>query len=155
MNSLGIVLIACAVGAGLVGSGMATAGAMGSGPMAGWMSQMGHGGMKGGSGCHMCTGSSAGTTGTGTLVVIRSYQFQPTSLNVRAGDTVTWRNDDNVAHTVTSDSGSELDSPLLQPGQSWTHTFSNAGTYDYHCTPHSSQGANGSYSGMTGRVVVS
>ncbi|MFA5860143.1 MAG: plastocyanin/azurin family copper-binding protein [Candidatus Thermoplasmatota archaeon] len=161
-RSAGILVGGIVVGLALAGL---TASAMsGYGPMAGWshgtMGQgmmgngmMGGGGMMG-NGCHMCSGSSAGTSGTGTLVVMKDYQYQPTTLNARVGDTVTWRNDDSVAHTVTSDTGEELDSGLIQPGSTWTHQFTQAGTFSYHCAPHSSS-SNGSYSGMTGRVVVS
>jgi plastocyanin len=69
-------------------------------------------------------------------VTISNFSFSPSSLTVSAGDTVTWRNNDAVQHTVTSDSGSELDSPLLGQGATYTHIFSTAGTYPYHCTVH-------------------
>jgi plastocyanin len=79
------------------------------------------------------------------LVIINNFAYSPQSVSVSAGDTVTWRNDHNVAHTVTSDSGSELDSPVLSQGQTYQHIFSQAGTYPYHCTIHPT---------MTGSVAV-
>ncbi len=56
-------------------------------------------------------------------------------LEVEVGDTVTWTNDDNAVHTVTSADGS-FDSESVQPGQSWSHTFIDAGEFNYFCTPH-------------------
>jgi len=47
---------------------------------------------------------------------------------------VTWTNNDAVAHTVTSDSGGELNSGVLQPGDSYTYTFNSAGNFYYHCS---------------------
>jgi plastocyanin len=79
------------------------------------------------------------------LVIISNFAYSPQSFTVSAGDTVTWRNDDNVGHTVTSDSGNELDSPVLSQGQSYQHIFAEAGTYPYHCTIHPP---------MTGNVAV-
>jgi len=69
-------------------------------------------------------------------VVIANFAFSPASLTVSVGDTVTWRNDDNVGHTVTSDSGSELGSALLSHGQTYQHVFTTTGTYPYHCNVH-------------------
>lgn len=69
-------------------------------------------------------------------VKIESFSFSPIVLNVKAGDTVKWTNLDSVAHTVTSDSGSELDSELFSKGQTYSHTFTVAGVYEYHCAPH-------------------
>ena len=71
-------------------------------------------------------------------------RFQPATVHVKAGETVTWRNTSKVVHTVT---GAGYDSGMLAPGGSYSHTFGTPGTYDYHCTPHQSMG-------MTGRVVV-
>jgi amicyanin len=67
---------------------------------------------------------------------IANFAFSPKTLTIHTGDTITWTNKDSAPHTVTSDSGSELDSPTLNTNQIYTHTFSTAGTYDYHCTVH-------------------
>ena len=69
-------------------------------------------------------------------VDIQGFAFNPSSITIPAGTTVRWTNKDAVGHTVTSDSGGTLDSPLLQNGQSWEFTFTEPGTYTYHCTPH-------------------
>ncbi|MHB8585261.1 MAG: plastocyanin/azurin family copper-binding protein [Thermoplasmatota archaeon] len=145
-------MVGCLVVGGSA-AGVATMGAMGYGPMAGWMMNE-RGGMMGGA-CPMCAGSSAGTNGTGIQVAMKNLQFAPTTLTVRVAQTVTWTNEDSVAHTVTSDSGTDLNSPLIQPGGTWEHTFSLAGTFRYHCTPHSSQSGNGPYTGMSGTIIAS
>lgn len=70
------------------------------------------------------------------LVVINNFAFAPAVDTVSVGDTVTWRNDQDVAHTVTSDTGSVLQSPQLSQGQTYQHTFATAGVYAYHCSIH-------------------
>jgi amicyanin len=69
-------------------------------------------------------------------VNLKNFAFVPGELKIHVGDSVTWTNQDNVMHTVTSDAGSELSSDSLSKGQSYTHTFTTAGTYNYHCSPH-------------------
>ncbi len=76
--------------------------------------------------------------------VAAAVPFSPASLTVSVGDTVTWLNTDSMTHTVTSDTGA-FDSGLLSPGDRWSYTFTQAGTYAYHCTPHPQ---------MTGTIVV-
>ena len=80
------------------------------------------------------------TPGAGTAssqVSIQNMSFSPSNIQVAAGTTVTWTNNDTVTHTVTSDTGA-FDSGNLSPGQTYTHTFSTAGTYTYHCSIHTS-----------------
>ena len=69
-------------------------------------------------------------------VEIKSFAFNPATLTIKIGDSITWTNKDSVKHTVTSDSGNELDSELLSQNEVYTHTFNSAGTFNYHCTPH-------------------
>ena len=73
------------------------------------------------------------------------YFFAPKTQYVNVGDTVTWTNGTDKAHTVTSDSGSELDSGQLADSATFPHTFSVEGTFAYHCTIHPY---------MTAKVVV-
>jgi len=61
--------------------------------------------------------------------------FLPYSVTVNVGDQVIWSNDDTAAHTVTSNDGS-FDSSLFMSGTSFSHTFSQAGTYPYLCMVH-------------------
>ena len=70
-------------------------------------------------------------------VVIQGMAFNPASLAVAAGTTVTFVNQDSVPHTVTSDDGL-FDTGQLSPGQSAQLTFAGAGTYPYHCAIHPS-----------------
>jgi len=67
---------------------------------------------------------------------IKNFAFSPKTLTIKVGDTVAWTNSDLTRHTVTSDSGSGLDSSLLSQGQSYTYTFTESGTFNYHCAPH-------------------
>lgn len=76
--------------------------------------------------------------------VTAAVPFNPASLTVSVGDTVIWLNTDSTSHTVTSDTGA-FDSGFLTPGDRWSYTFTQAGTYAYHCTPHPI---------MTGAIVV-
>ena len=66
---------------------------------------------------------------------IRNFAYTPARIEVDAGTTIQWTNDDQLAHTVTA-TGGGFDSGLIQPGQSWSHTFDAPGTYDFSCTPH-------------------
>jgi|GEM_PF-3102603 plastocyanin len=72
-------------------------------------------------------------------VVIQNSQFIPSTIQVTPGTIVTWMNQDSVAHTVTSDSTTTAevwDSGNLSPGQSYSRTFTQQGTYPYHCNTH-------------------
>jgi plastocyanin len=70
-----------------------------------------------------------------TTVHIRDDAFMPASLWVKAGETVTFINDDDDAHTATADDAS-WDSEGLNQGQKWTHAFAKTGKIAYHCTVH-------------------
>ena len=87
---------------------------------------------------------SAGAQGMTTQVSIQDFFFSPANVSVPAGTTVTWVNDGNVPHTVTSDDG-QFDSGVLMPGDSYTVMFKGQGTITYHCAIHPS---------MTGSVTV-
>ncbi len=71
----------------------------------------------------------------GAVVHIRDDAFVPATLTIRAGDKVTFVNDDDDAHTATADDGS-WDSEGLNQRQAWTHAFTTAGKVAYHCTVH-------------------
>jgi plastocyanin len=66
---------------------------------------------------------------------MRNMAFTPGRIEITAGTTVEWTNNDPLAHTVTSAEGG-FDSGLIPSGGSWRRTFSTAGTYNYACTPH-------------------
>lgn len=72
-------------------------------------------------------------------VTISDFKYQPQTLKVKKGSIVTWTNQDDVAHDVVSDSDSPkrgLASELLSKGESYSFTFTEVGTYTYHCRPH-------------------
>ena len=88
---------------------------------------------------------TTGTPATGTnLVSIQNFAFQPANLQVKAGTTVTWTNQDTAAHTVTFRDGTK-GSGLLQQGQSFSYTFASPGTFAYYCAAHPN---------MVGQVIV-
>jgi plastocyanin len=70
-----------------------------------------------------------------TSVSIANFAFDPGTVTVQAGDTVTWTNNDSVAHTVTAADGS-FDSGAIAPGGTFSMTFDTPGTIAYSCTIH-------------------
>ena len=70
-----------------------------------------------------------------TSVTISDFQFAPASVTVNVGDTVTWSNNGPTPHSATSSSG-VWDTGIMDAGQSGSHTFTEAGTFAYICTPH-------------------
>jgi plastocyanin len=80
---------------------------------------------------------SADQAAGGQSVTIQDFAFNPASLSVNVGTAVTWTNKDSVPHTVTSTSPDiKFDSGPIQPGGTFSFTFSQAGTVQYHCTIH-------------------
>ncbi len=87
--------------------------------------------------------AAAGTASpvtAGTAVTIEGFAFNPTSLTVAVGSTVTWTNQDSAGHTVTADDGS-FASKTIENGGTFSQTFSTAGTFAYHCAIHASMKA--------------
>ncbi len=96
------------------------------------------------------SGQSTQTTTTTTIVTpaptnpapsnvkvsIKNFSFSPQTLTVKTGTKVTWTNNDSVPHTVTSDSDNLLNSGTISPGQSFSFTFTNTGSANYHCSIH-------------------
>ena len=78
-------------------------------------------------------------------VDISDFAFNPQELIIQKSATIVWTNKDSARHTVTSDSGSELGSKILSTGGSYSHTFSQTGTFEYHCDIHK---------GMKGKIIV-
>jgi plastocyanin len=70
--------------------------------------------------------------------------YSPNPITVTTGATITWKNDDTIAHTSTGDDGS-WNSGTIAAGATFSRTFSNAGRFTYHCTIHP---------GMVGTVNV-
>ena len=93
---------------------------------------------------------SASAGEQGGAVTIKTFTFDPDPVRVKAGTTVTWTNQDQILHTVTSGARGEadgtFDEKLDGPGSVAEHTFNTPGTYAYHCSIHP---------GMDGVVEIS
>jgi len=76
---------------------------------------------------------------------IADFAFDPMTLSVTKGTTVTWTNSDGAGHTVTADDGS-FNGATAGGGGTFSHLFTTTGTFAYHCAIHPS---------MTGTVIVS
>jgi len=85
-----------------------------------------------------------GLTPSASTVLVIDRSFQPGSIEVVAGETVTWSNDDREGHTVTAIEGG-FDSGIMTVGDAFSTTFETAGTFDYLCAIHPE---------MTGTVTV-
>jgi plastocyanin len=80
-----------------------------------------------------------------STVNIKHFKFQPSPVSIATGDTVQWVNQDDMTHTVTADNG-QFDSGPLNKNDTFSQTFTTAGTVNYHCNIHT---------GMKGAVTVS
>ncbi|WP_344021205.1 plastocyanin/azurin family copper-binding protein [Streptomyces luteireticuli] len=110
----------------------------------------------GGGGGHAPASSAAAPTATSptaapstpkaaTKVTIVNFAYDPSPLTVGKGTTVTWTNNDEAPHTVTSDGSGPLHSPTFGRGGTYSYTFDSVGTFTYYCTVHPN---------MHGTVVV-
>jgi plastocyanin len=82
---------------------------------------------------------------TDTVELPKSYRFEPEAIEVDAGITVTWVNEDDFPHNVHLLDGGDRTEPL-PVGGSTEITFEEAGTIDYECSLHPQQ--------MQGTVLV-
>ncbi len=69
-------------------------------------------------------------------VDITGFAFKDQIIKIKKGTAVKWANLENAPHTVTSDNGKFLDSPVLGRNGSFEKKFDSVGTFRYHCTPH-------------------
>ena len=94
---------------------------------------------------------AAGCGGSGTsepvaateVEMVKSYRFDPKVIEIEAGDTVTWTNEDNFTHTVQVEGQEDH---KVDQGESFSIKFDTPGTYRYVCTLHSKD--------MDGEVIV-
>jgi plastocyanin len=94
-------------------------------------------------------------SGTGTIpavgasdkpeIKIDNFSFGPATITIPAGSTVTWTNNDDVPHVVTSDDNKMFKSKTLDTDDHFSFTFTKPGTYNYHCAIHPK---------MTAKIVV-
>lgn len=90
-------------------------------------------------------GGGGDSGGGGAEASMEGIQFVPSEVTVKVGETVTWTNNDSVGHDVTADEFSSGAAGGIAGGQTFEHTFEEAGTFDYVCTVHP---------GMDGTVQV-
>jgi amicyanin len=78
---------------------------------------------------------------------MQNISFNPQNISVKAGNTVTWTNNESVSHDVTSDDGTFKSGPSggMSQGDSYSYKFTKPGTFAYKCTIHPN---------MTGKVEV-
>jgi plastocyanin len=69
-----------------------------------------------------------------TTVTIDNFTFAPAELTVKVGTTVTWKNHDDIPHTVVS--AGKFRSKALDTDDSFSFTFTSAGDYKYFCSLH-------------------
>jgi plastocyanin len=88
--------------------------------------------------------SRSATNASSATVQIQNFAFTPQNVTIHVGGTVTWKFDDSAEHTVTAVDRS-FNSQPMSSGQTFQHTFTKAGTYNYFCSIHQF---------MTGTIVV-
>lgn len=88
-----------------------------------------------------CKKQNIGTPGENEIFLLYKT-FNPTSLAVKKGTTITFTNKDNANHSITSSTGL-FDSGKIKSEVSYTHTFNDAGTYSFYCRYHSNQQEQG------------
>jgi|SRR3989338_8972585 len=104
-----------------------------------------------------CTNKQEAPSEDTLNVNIENFAFSPAEIKIKAGETVTWTNKDDAPHTVTPTTKVSCEPPTLcidtylfnsaslEKGQTYQHTFSESGTYEYICNFHTS---------MKGTVIV-
>lgn len=85
-------------------------------------------------------------SGSSVVVEMKNLRFVPQGIKVSVGTTVTWRNEDPVAHNVRQILSEFLSPDTVKPGQTFTYTFDRPGTFRYQCTFH--------HPDMNGVVIV-
>lgn len=82
-------------------------------------------------------------------VAMQNFKFNPQTITVNVGDSITWKNGDQTEHTATADDGSFNTDDVAAGGEK-TLTFSKAGTFPYYCKYHGGPGGKG----MSGTITV-
>ena len=90
--------------------------------------------------------TTTGQTQTSSISVeIKSFAFNPDTINISKGRTVTWTQFDTAPHTIISVNSTFPNSPSLSKGQTYSYTFNETGIFEYYCSIHPS---------MKGKVIV-
>jgi len=82
----------------------------------------------------LAAGAGSADAPTRTVSIPGKF-YDPAQISVLVGTTVTWKNDDSINHTVTTD-GDTFSSGYVPPGGMFTFTFAKQGHYAFHCTIH-------------------
>jgi plastocyanin len=90
------------------------------------------------------TGASQPASTAIKSVAIRATAFKPATVTIATGDAVKWTNRDTKTHQIVANNGS-FASPVIKPGNGYTHVFRAAGAFRYHDALHPT---------LTGKVVV-
>jgi plastocyanin len=86
--------------------------------------------------------SSNQTNNSSAAINIQNFAFNPASLTISKGTTVTWTNNDSAPHQIKS---TTFNSSPLSQGQTFSFTFNDVGTFNYSCAIHPS---------MLGKIIV-
>ena len=89
--------------------------------------------------------SSGDKPANAAAIKIDNFSFGPATITIPAGSTVTWTNNDDVPHVVTSDDNKMFKSKALDTDDRFSYVFTEPGTYDYLCKIHPK---------MAARVIV-
>jgi plastocyanin len=84
-------------------------------------------------------------TAAAAAVGIDNFTFNPATVTVKAGTTVTWTNKDDIPHGIAATNNTFKRSQALDTDDSFSFTFTTPGTYQYFCYIHPH---------MTGTIVV-
>ncbi len=103
------------------------------------------------SGCLLALALPAAPSfGASQTVSVRDNRFNPQEVRIDPGDTVIWVNEGARVHDIKSDERGQFRSGDMQPGDTFSHTFTEEGYYFYYCTYHGAAGQVG----MWGVVIV-
>lgn len=84
--------------------------------------------------------NGGGGGGDAAMVEIELFEYLPATVEVEAGEEVTWRNGDKIIHWVTAgvpdDPTGEFKEPMPDEGETVTLTFDQAGEFVYFCSRH-------------------
>jgi plastocyanin len=86
--------------------------------------------------------AAATPTGNAVLISLAEHYFDPSLVKVKVGTKVTWRNFGQQAHNVQARDNS-FSSPMMDPGDTFSFTFTKAGKFPYYCVPHNGDGMFG------------
>jgi plastocyanin len=98
-----------------------------------------------GAGARPVEGPTDKAATTPAAIKIDNFSFGPATITVPAGSTVTWTNQDDVPHVVSSDDNKLFKSKALDTDDRFSFTFTKPGTYNYYCASHPK---------MTAKIVV-